>query len=290
MKFEKSTDELLYQMQNDKDVLGRRWAMAELANKAKAGTDKERIVAAFEASAEKDPFWRIRRAAVSVVADIFSPDPPRGQERVTPILEDATVQVMRRLAAKDPQSLIRGDAIRLLGETKDPKYVDLYLSALNDQSYNVIDNAAGALALTKDARAYDALVKLTNTQSWKGRIQSAGLEALSELGDKRALDLGLKTATDKTVSPHLRALAFEIVAAVGKGDPRAYPLIFEQFKKAFDAGDERGILNGVQSLITLADPRGQEAFDMLKVKYKDDADVLQTIKLFETQFKSAVKP
>ena len=293
MKFEKSTDDLLYQMANDKDVLGRRWAMNELEQKARdasGAAEKPRIVAALLTATEKDPFWRIRRAAVSVVADIFSPDPPRGQERVTPILEDATVQVMRRLAAKDPQSLIRGDAIRLLGETKDPKYVDLYLSALNDQSYNVIDNAAGALALTKDARAYDALVKLTNTQSWKGRIQSAGLEALSELGDKRALDLGLKTATDKTVSPHLRALAFEIVAAVGKGDPRAYPLIFEQFKKAFDTGDERGILNGVQSLITLADPRGQEAFDMLKVKYKDDADVLQTIKLFETQFKSAVKP
>ena len=41
--FEKSTDDLLYQMANDKDVLGRRWAMNEL--EAKAATEKERIVA-----------------------------------------------------------------------------------------------------------------------------------------------------------------------------------------------------------------------------------------------------
>src|SRR4029079_9949916 len=33
MKFDKSVDELVYQMQNDKDVLGRRWAMGELEAK-----------------------------------------------------------------------------------------------------------------------------------------------------------------------------------------------------------------------------------------------------------------
>ena len=35
MTFEKSTDDLLYQMANDKDVLARRWAMGELEKKAK---------------------------------------------------------------------------------------------------------------------------------------------------------------------------------------------------------------------------------------------------------------
>ena len=34
MKFDKSVDELLYQVQNDKDLLGRRWAMSELQQKA----------------------------------------------------------------------------------------------------------------------------------------------------------------------------------------------------------------------------------------------------------------
>lgn len=289
MKFEKSTDDLLYQMANDKDVLGRRWAMGELQTKAKTGTDKDRIVAALVASAEKDPFWRIRRAALSVIADIYSPDPPRGQERVTPTL-DATVEPVIIRLTKDKESLIRGEALRLLGETKNAKYADRFVEALNDQSYFVIDEASTALALTKDAKAYDALVKLANTPSWKGRIQISGLKGLAELGDKRGFDTAFKMATDKNLSLNIRSVAGETVASTGKGDLRAYPLVFEQFKKAFDGGDERGILNGVQALIALADPRGQEAFDMLKVKYKDDADVLQTIKLFETQFKAAIKP
>ena len=224
------------------------------------------------------------------MADIFSPDPPQGQERVTPVLEDATVQVMLRLAKNDPQSLIRGDAIRLLGETKDPKYTDLYLSALNDRSYNVIDNASGALALTKDARAYDALVKLTNTPSWHGRIQGAGLEALSDLGDKRAFDLGYKTATDKTLPQHVRSLALAIVGATGKGDPRAYPLIFQQFKNAYDANNVQDLINSIQAIIKIADPRGQEAFDMLKVKFKDQPGPMQAITAYEAQFKAAIKP
>src|SRR6185436_16595785 len=57
MTFEKSTDDLLYQMANDKDVLGRRWAMSELEKKAANG-DRDRVVAALITSAEKDPFWR----------------------------------------------------------------------------------------------------------------------------------------------------------------------------------------------------------------------------------------
>ena len=287
MKFEKSTDELLYQMAIDKDVLGRRWAMNELEQKA-GSTDKDRIVAALITSAEKDKFWRIRRAAVSVIANIFSPDPPPGQERVTPKLEDATVQMMMRLT-KDTQSLIRGDAIRLLGETKDPKYAALYLSALNDRSYNVIDNAAVALALTKDARAYDALVKLTRTPSWKGRIQIAGLDGLGELGDKRAFEVGYKVATDKALPSNLRTAALKVVGATGKGDARAYPLIFEKFKAAYDAMNIQGIINSIQAVIKIADPRGQEVFDMLKEKFKGQPGPLAAIAEYEAQFKAAIK-
>jgi len=35
LNFEKPTEELIYQLQNDKDVLGRRWAMEELRKKPK---------------------------------------------------------------------------------------------------------------------------------------------------------------------------------------------------------------------------------------------------------------
>ena len=288
LKFEKSTDDLLYQMANDKDVLGRRWAMGELEKKSVGkDPDKARIVAALVTSAETDSFWRIRRAALSVIANLYSPDPPRGQERVTPTLDAAVEPAVTRLT-KDTQSLIRGEAIRLLGETKDAKYADRMIPGLTDQSYFVINEAATALARTKDIRAYDALIKLTSTPSWKGRIQSAGYRGLAELGDKRALEIAIKAAGDLTLSPNLRTTALGIVAATGKGDPRAFPLIFERFKSALAAGGFGGLQNTLNAIIRVADPRGQEAFDMAKTKYKDQAGILNFIGNLEGQFKAAI--
>jgi aminopeptidase N len=287
MKFEKSTDDLLYQMANDKDVLGRRWAMNELEGRAADIAERGRIVTALITSAEKDPFWRIRRAALSTIANIYSPDPPPGQERVTPKLPAETEAATMRLT-KDSQSLIRADALRLLGETKDKRFADLFIAALGDRSYGVIDDAALALARTKDERAFDALVKLTKTLSWKDRIKSAGFAGLAELGDKRALEIGFAAASDKTVSTRIRTSALGIVGSAGKGDPRAYPLIFDQFKKAFDANNIQGIINSLTAIIKIADPRGQEAIDMLKEKFKNQPGATSAIAQFEAQFKAAI--
>ena len=288
MKFEKSVDELLYQMQNDKDLLGRRWAMGELEKKASDAANKPRIVQALINSAENDPFWRIRRAALSVIANIYSPDPPRGQERPAVKLDANVEQAMMRLA-KDTQPIIRGEALELLGETQDKKYADLFVAALNDRSYTVIDQSALALGRVKDPRAFEALVKLTNTPSWKDRIQIAGMNGLAALDDKRAFDVGYKAATDKSLPLSLRTSALIIVGATGKGDPRAYPLIFEKFKAALAATNIQGIINSLQAVIKIADPRGQEIFDTLKGKFKDQPGPMAAITGYETQFKAALK-
>lgn len=288
MKFDKSVDDLLYQMQNDKDVLGRRWAMAEAA-KAATGNNRDRIIAALIVSAEKDPFWRIRRAALSELAHIFSPDPAPGQERQIAKIDAKVEQTVLRLT-KDTESLIRADAIEFLGETQDKKYADAFFAALSDQSYSVVDQSAAALAQVKDPRTFDALMKLVNTPSWRGRIQIAGFKGLAKLGDKRAFDVGYKAVNDKNQPLQVRAAAASLIGATGKGDPRAYPIIFAQFKKAFDANSIQNIISGIQALIEIADPRGQEAFDMLKTKFKNDPGALQAISQFEAQFKAALKP
>jgi aminopeptidase N len=287
MKFEKSTDELLYQMAYDKDVLGRRWAMGEAFKRASNG-DKAQVVSALITSAEKDSYWRIRRAALSTLAEIFSPDPPQGAERPAAKLDANVEQAVVRLA-KDPQSLIRGDALRLLGETRDQKYAPLFIAALNDRSYNVIDNAAVSLAWTKSPQAYDALIKLTTTPSWKGRIQTAGITALGELGDKRAFEAAYKLASDPAQPAAVKRAAVTAVGATGKGDPRAYDLIFARFKQSLETNSFQGIFSGAQAIIRLADPRGQEAFDLLKAKFKDQANALGFVNQLESQFKAALK-
>ena len=288
MTFAKSTDELLYQMANDRDVIGRRWAMGELEAKAANAGDKQRIVAALITSAEKDPFWRIRRAALSVIASVYSPDPPQGQPRPAAKL-DANVEAAVIRLTKDAQSVIRGDAIELLGETQDKKYTDLALPMLNDQSYEVIDQASLALARIKDPRALDPLIKLTSTPSWKGRIQIAGLNALREFGDKRGFDASAKAFADTTLSSEVREYALAAVGGTGKGEPRAYPLLFAKLKASADAGDYQNALGALAWIVNIADPRGQEAFDLMKAKFKDRPNALDTIGQFESAFKAAIK-
>jgi hypothetical protein len=144
------------------------------------------------------------------------------------------------------------------------------------------------LGYTKNSKAFDALSKLLAQPSWKGRIQSAGLNGLAALEDKRALDLGFKYANDKTVSSNVRNTTLTIVASTGKGDARAFPLIFEAFKKSLDSNDFNGLFISVQAFIKLADPRGQQAFDLMKDKFKTQGNVLGFVMFFEAQFKAAI--
>jgi hypothetical protein len=74
----------------------------------------------------------------------------------------------------------------------------------------------------------------------------------------------------------------------GKGDPRAYPLIAEKFKAAVEARNFGAIIGGMNAMINLADPRGQESFDLVKEKFKGQQGALTFIAGFEARFKAAI--
>ncbi len=290
MRFEKSVDELVYQALNDKDPVGRGWAMDELsservvpsdateAQKAEAKQNEQKIVGAFASVIKNDAFWTLRSEAIEKILGFYPPVPIFEKQ-----VEDALTA-----AAKDKDARVRAAAISTLALSKNAKYANIYFAALGDPSYAVIDAAAAALGATKDARAYAALNKLLTTPSWHSRIQIAGLRGLGALGDPRAFEGAFKLANDKTQPLGARTAALTVVASSGKGNPRAFDLIFDGFKKSLDAMDERGLLNSVQAIIMLGDPRGQQAFDMLKEKFKNDEQVLKIIGNFEDQFKKAI--
>ena len=305
LNFAKSVDELLYQMERDKDVLGRRWAMDELVKMSEDSPDQAKIMTALLESAKNDSFWRIRRAAISEIREMVVPQAPPGTEIEPVKLDEALATLLVSAAKTAKESMIRAEAIELLGTTKDAKYSELYTTALNDRSYAVIDAAAVALGsvktppatTTKKSKkssktnaptAFDALVKLTNTTSWRGRIQIAGLNGLAALGDNRAFDIVYKFASDKTQNFGARTAALSAVGATGKGNPKAFPLIFEAFKASLDANDFNGLFTTVQGIIKLGDPRGQEAFDMLKAKFKGQQNILGFVVFMEAQFKEGL--
>jgi aminopeptidase N len=289
LKYEKPNAELIYQFKNDKDVLGRVWAMNQLSARLKgkdtSDADRSSISAAVTQAITKDSFWGIRRDAVQIIT---APKDNSNSTNTAPALFDAAVINALTTAAKDNNSLVRAAAISGLGALRDAKYADIFLAALNDRSYGVIDSASVALGKTKDARGYDALVKLTTASSWKSRILFAGLNGLAALGDKRALDLGFKY-TDKSYPSSIRSNALQVLAAAGKGDARVFPLLIENFKKALEKNDFQSIFNAFHGFALLSDPRGQEAFDLAKEKFKNQQGLLNFVKEHETLFKKAIE-
>jgi aminopeptidase N len=283
LKFEKTVADLIYQMQNDKDVLGRNWAMQELKEKHLRDAEKSAIYNSFLSMLEKDSSPHNRLAALRALRQIAEPEPT--ESALT--LDADTIRVLQ-IAAKDKDAPVRAEAFGFLAATRDAKYAGLYLAALNDRSYTVIENAASALAYTKDAKAFDALTRLTNTASWHDRIANAGWSALGVLGDKRVLESALKIVNDKKASPSIRSSALVAIGGTGKGDPRVYPLIAERFKAALAINDFEGIFSSVEAIIKIADPRGQEIFDTLRERFKNTPRMLTEIDKLEAGFKAAL--
>ena len=84
--------------------------------------------------------------------------------------------------------------------------------------------------------------------------------------------------------------ASHFVGSLGKGDPRAYPLIFESFKTALgDANNFQGFISAIRSIAALGDPRGQEALDLLEETFEENSQIIGYIRFLEEQFQKAIR-
>jgi aminopeptidase N len=292
-KFEKTLAELLYQMQNDQDILGRRWALGELVNLAKneqtAAADKAKIYAGFRNVILGNSYWRLRNTAISQLQSLLAP-----ANATTPVALDEPTIAMLLAVIRNEKTWNRFAALNFLGMTRDPKFADLYLSYLSDPSDRVTNAAANALGRSKSPKAFAALVKLADRPSWKQQSLISALNGLAQLGDPRGYDLAFNALSDLN-SPHwtlatpvwdYRLTAAQTIAALGKSDA-AYPLLSKAFNDAVAEQDLHGTFYNALLITTLAAPRGQEAFDILKTKFKDDANAMSAVNQFETQFKQA---
>jgi aminopeptidase N len=276
LKFEKSTDELLYQVARDADMPGRLWAMKQLSAKIKqsstADADKQHIVAALSNVVMSDSFWGIRQDAATALEGVPG---------------DATRKALLA-AIKDKNARVRASAISALAASNDASLASVYLAALNDQSYGVIRAAANALGQTKNAQAYDALSKLLEIPSWRDTIRVSAMSGLAELGDKRSLDLGVRYAA-KNNPAALRAGAVTLLAAVGKDDPRAFQLIGDAFTQAVASGDFNLGSSAAAALVSLGDQRGLALFEEAR-KQVSNPQVQFFIMQFEQRLKQSASP
>lgn len=291
VKFEKSSAELLAQMQNSTDILARSDALIELVKRAKANqisdVEKANLKAVLRQIIKGNSYWRFRNRVMAQLQGLIGDNP----------LDDATIETLLSVVKKD-KSWTRAFAIGFLGTTNDPKFADLYLGYLNDPSDRVISSAAVALGKTKSPKAFDALAKVVNKPSMKSQSLLSALAGLKELGDPRAFDIAFKALADlnrhrwrlPSIPPSwdYRNAAVDLIVSLNKGET-AFPVIFERFRKSMTENDLEGSFNNILLIAALGDPRGQEAFEMLKAKYKNDVNVMNAVNQYETQFKQSAK-
>lgn len=289
--FEKSLDELLYQFQNDDDIIGRVWSMNELkkieADSLTTFANKEKIHVAYLRVIDSKAYWRFRMQAITQLQSMLI---YRGSK---PLDEKVTETLLKIIANDAPW--VRRSAIFFLGLTRDDKYVDLYLKLLNDSSDRVINAAAIALGQSKSKRAFDALVKLIDKPSWKNQSLISALWGLKELDDERAYDVALKAATD-LASPHwtlatpvwdYRYAAINTIVAFGKSYD-AYPSLRKIFDSAIAENDLQAVIYNTLLITTLNTERGLEIFPLLKEKYKDHINAMAAIENYEMQLKQSL--
>ena len=291
--FDKSLDDLLYQLQHDRDVLGQRWAMDEVVKRASgpqvSAEVRARICAALRAVMLSDAYWRVRLTALSRLRSVVI---PAGQ--TLPVSLDHATTAALLSVIQHQRSWYRAAAISFLGMSRDARYADVYLAAMQEDSHPVINAAAIALGKTRSPKAFPALTRLMEVPSWNGENRISALNGLKELGDARAVPLAFKAFADLT-SPHWmlatstwdhRLAGAETLAAFGRS-ATAYPVVLERFNRSLEDNDYNDIFINALFVTTLADPRGREVFDRLRVRFKDDANALTAVMHLEAQFNAA---
>src|SRR6185369_7876671 len=163
---------------------------------------------------------------------------------------------------KDADARVRARAVGALAATKDPTLADTYRQLLNDRSYAVIRASASALGQTKSAAGYDALVKLLDQPSWRDTIRASGLNGLAALGDKRALELGIKYYVSGN-SSGVRSSAVSLLGSTGKDDPRVLPILTGVLNEGLERRSFQLISAAGEAMIALGDERAISTLEEL---------------------------
>lgn len=274
LEFKKTTDELVYQLARDKDVMGRMRALGQLSeilqNEKTPAPEREKITAQLAVSATHDGFWGMRLESVSVLKS--------GGQIARPALIAAT---------RDENARVRAEAVATLADSKDASLASLYQQLLNDKSYGVIRASANALGQTKTAETYAALVKLIDVPSWRNNIRASALSGLAALGDKRALDVGFRYATQGNPAS-VRGAALRLLGSVGKDDARAFSMVSEAVGQAIDKRDFGLLSASAEALVNLGDPRGLAVFDELLKKTADTPQFRSFVSRFQDRLRHSL--
>ena len=162
--FEKTLDELLYQLKHD-DVIGRMWAATELFK----FKDNPKTAAGLITQAENDDFWAVRRNTVATLRKI-----KRDEDLDT-----------FKIMSTDENSKVRVVALSALGEYKKSELVSFFIDRFEkDDSYSAQAEALRSIAKCGGKSSIPFLEKASQMESPRNVIKRAADAAIKEIKEK----------------------------------------------------------------------------------------------------------
>jgi aminopeptidase N len=238
VKFNRSDEELAYQLLHDTDMMGRVLAAVELKARKSDGATR-----ALGEAVVKDQSANVRLEAANALGENLN---DQGKAALVEAL-------------KDKDSKVRTAAIKALAKFKDEKLADLFVSTINhDASYFAAAAAAEALGQTQSPKAFDVLMSALKSESWQNTIQAGVVKGLAALRDTRSFEIALKFAAPGNPT-EMRTQAFMLIAETGKGKDQALAVLTAALKEP----SLQIKFNAVQALIALGDPRAIPAIEEL---------------------------
>ena len=159
--FEKSLEELLYQLEHD-DVIGRMWAAAELSK----FPDDSRTIKGLLKSAKDDSFWAVRRSAVGSLG---------GFQKKKHIL-------FLKKRAEDKNSKVRTEVLRVLADLNQPDLVKFFKERFEkDDSYVAQAEALRGIGKCGDESSGTFLMDAAKMKSPRNVVKRAADWAIGRL-------------------------------------------------------------------------------------------------------------
>ncbi|TAF52059.1 MAG: M1 family peptidase, partial [Sphingobacteriia bacterium] len=176
----KTKEQYFFQFNQAKHYLDRREAI-DYAGKSLG----EPASLALVMKALEDPFFRIRLRALITLQNAK--------------LDPSQLAKIKAMAQQDPAALVRGQAVTLLGKTKDASLAPVFVAATKDSSYSVA--GAGLEAwLAIDPKGAFARYQAIKDQPAKGPLSLAITKVLIAEGNENDFEAVLKNFADMPLS------------------------------------------------------------------------------------------
>jgi len=212
INFKKTEEELLYQLKNDDDVIGR---LTALENLKEIKTDNVKTTLAFVI--KNDAFWAVRKNAISLLKKF------KGNDVVETLIS----------ATKDKNSKVRRTAINALGKFLNDEIISLLENIFKtDKSYYVQAEIISTLSRTEDPKYFRFFEEALNYNSYNDIIRYNALRAMEHLNDKRTISYAMEYIKS-IYSTSLRLTAIRILRKYGKENPDIEDKLIEIVKEGY---------------------------------------------------------